>query len=64
MGGEWSASASSALTNWRGTSSTFEVAYTGETTKETVTLLKLTDDEMESRDKEGKIDTYKRMKSK
>jgi uncharacterized protein (TIGR03066 family) len=43
---------------------TFEVTYTGETTKETVTLLKLTDDEMESRDKEGKIDTYKRMKSK
>jgi uncharacterized protein (TIGR03066 family) len=43
---------------------TYEVTYAGETVKETVTLLKLTDEEMEGKDKEGKVYTYKRVKSK
>jgi uncharacterized protein (TIGR03066 family) len=43
---------------------TYEVAYMGETIRETVTLIKLTGDEMESKDKEGKVDSFKRVKSK
>lgn len=43
---------------------TYEVTFQGETTKETVTLLKLTDEEMEGKDKEGKVYTYKRVKPK
>jgi uncharacterized protein (TIGR03066 family) len=43
---------------------TYEVTYMGETTKDTVTLTKLTDEEMEGKDKEGKMYSYKRVKSK
>jgi len=43
---------------------TYEVTYMGETTKDTVTLTKLTDEEMEGKDKEGKMYSYKRVKTK
>ena len=36
----------------------------GETVKEAVTLLKLTDEEMEGKDAEGKVHAYKRVKPK
>lgn len=43
---------------------TFEIAFMGETVKETITLTKLTDDEMEGKDKEGKVEAFKRAKAK
>ena len=42
----------------------FELKVPGETIKETITLLKLTDDEMEGKDKEGKVEVLKRVKPK
>jgi uncharacterized protein (TIGR03066 family) len=43
---------------------TFEVTYVGETVKEVVTVVKLTADELECKDKEGKVDEYRRVKAK
>ena len=43
---------------------TYEVTYAGETVKETMTLTRLTDEEMEGKDKEGKVYAYKRAKPK
>ncbi len=43
---------------------TFEITFMGETTKETITLTKLTDDEMEGKDKEGKAEAFKKAKPK
>ena len=42
----------------------FEVKLPGETIKETITLTKLTDDELEGKDKEGKVEVLKRVKPK
>jgi uncharacterized protein (TIGR03066 family) len=42
----------------------FETAYAGETTKSAVTVLKLTADELECRDKEGRVDAYRRARPK
>jgi len=43
---------------------TFEITFMGETVKETITITKLTDDELEGRDKEGKAEAFKRAKPK
>lgn len=42
----------------------FEVAYMGETAKDTVTITKLTDDELEGKNQEGKVESFKRVKPK
>ena len=42
----------------------FELKFAGETIKETVTLTKLTDDEMTGKDKDGKVESFKKMKPK
>jgi uncharacterized protein (TIGR03066 family) len=41
---------------------TFAVAYMGETTREVVTVVRLTADELECKDREGKVDAYRRVK--
>ena len=43
---------------------TFEVKAPGEVIKETIALTKLTDDEFEGKDKEGKVEALKRVKAK
>jgi uncharacterized protein (TIGR03066 family) len=43
---------------------TYEITYKGETVKETVTIVKLTDEELEGKDKEGKVEAFKRAKAK
>jgi uncharacterized protein (TIGR03066 family) len=43
---------------------TFEITFMGETVKETITITKLTDDELEGRDKEGKAEAFKKAKPK
>jgi uncharacterized protein (TIGR03066 family) len=40
---------------------TYEVTYMGETVKEAVTITRLTGDELETRDKEGKVDAFRRV---
>ncbi len=47
-----------------GNALTFTVASAGETTKGALTLTKLTADELEARDREGKTDAYKRLRAK
>lgn len=42
----------------------FELKASGETIKETITLLKLTDDELEGREKDGRVEALKRAKPK
>lgn len=42
----------------------FEVKAPGEVIKETIALTKLTDDELEGKDKEGKVEALKRVKGK
>lgn len=42
----------------------FEVRAPGEVIKETIALTKLTDDELEGKDKEGKVEALKRVKGK
>jgi uncharacterized protein (TIGR03066 family) len=42
----------------------FEVKAPGEVIKETIVLSKLTDDELEGRDKEGRVEVLKRVKPK
>lgn len=42
----------------------FELKAPGETIKETITLLKLDDDELEGREKDGRVEALKRVKSK
>jgi uncharacterized protein (TIGR03066 family) len=42
----------------------FEITFMGETIKETVTLSKLTDEEMEGKGKDGKSETFKKVKPK
>ena len=42
----------------------FELKASGETIKETITLLKLTDDELEGREKDGRVEVLKRAKPK
>jgi uncharacterized protein (TIGR03066 family) len=42
----------------------FEVKAPGEVIKETIVLAKLTDDEFEGRDKEGRVEVLKRVKPK
>jgi|GEM_PF-763257 len=42
----------------------FEVTYMGETAKETVTITKLTDDELVGKNQEGKVESFKRAKPK
>jgi uncharacterized protein (TIGR03066 family) len=48
----------------QGAKLTYEVTSAGETTKETVTVRKLTGDELETLDKEGRIDAFRRVKPK
>jgi uncharacterized protein (TIGR03066 family) len=62
VGGKWSKS--EGTYKLEGNKLTYEVMALGETTRGTVTLLKLTAEEMEGRDKEGRVDAYKRVKSK
>ncbi len=42
----------------------FEVKFGAETIKEAITLSKLTDDEIEGKDKEGKVEALRRVKPK
>lgn len=42
----------------------FELKTPGEVVKETIALTKLTDDELEGKDKEGKVEVLKRAKAK
>ena len=42
----------------------FELKAPGETIRETITLLKLTDDELEGREKDGRVEALKRAKPK
>jgi uncharacterized protein (TIGR03066 family) len=42
----------------------FELKATGETIKETIVVLKLTDEELEARDKDGKVEVLTRAKPK
>lgn len=43
---------------------TYAVTFMGVDAKETVTITKLTDDEMEGKDKDGKVEAFKKVKSK